>query len=203
MVSVCRCTGPPVRMTFPSGPFFPPMTVPGTVPCSVFFPVPRYAGAVPPPGRFPVACKWSYSSGHVHLLRHYPGISLPDMTPVSFPEKNNLRSYSFWQPLKRLTIRGEYFSSGILPVETYSSTAVRSDVEARYRLTNKFSLYMSTNYLSDRYRTPRSLYTRGTSAGVAYQLSDRFLLKAGASYQYNTVLRKWEWIYMTGLVFCF
>ncbi len=62
---------------------------------------------------------------------------------------------------------------------------------------------MSTNYLSDRYRTPRSLYTRGTSAGVAYQLSDRFLLKAGASYQYNTVLRKWEWIYMTGLVFCF
>lgn len=46
------------------------------------------------------------SSGHVHLLRHYPGISLPDMTPVSFPEKNNLRSYSFWQPLKRLTIRG-------------------------------------------------------------------------------------------------
>lgn len=62
---------------------------------------------------------------------------------------------------------------------------------------------MSTNYLSDRYRTPRSLYTKGASAGVAYQLSDRFLLKAGASYQYNTVLRKWEWIYMTGLVFCF
>ena len=106
-------------------------------------------------------------SGHAHLLRHYPGISLPSMPP------------------------------------TYSSTTVRSDVEARYRLTNKFSLYMSTNYLSDRYRTPRSLYTRGTSAGVAYQLSDRFLLKAGASYQYNTVLRKWEWIYMTGLVFCF
>ncbi len=142
-------------------------------------------------------------SGHVHLLRHYPGISLPDMTPVSFPEKNNLRSYSFCQPFETVDNKGEYFSSGILPVETYSSTAVRSDVEARYRLTNKFSLYMSTNYLSDRYRTPRSLYTRGTSAGVAYQLSDRFLLKAGASYQYNTVLRKWEWIYMTGLVFCF
>ena len=39
-------------------------------------------------------------SGHVHLLRHYPGISLPDMTPVSFPEKNNLRSYSFCQPFE-------------------------------------------------------------------------------------------------------
>lgn len=34
-------------------------------------------------------------SGHVHLLRHYPGISLPGMPPVPFPEKNNLRSYSF------------------------------------------------------------------------------------------------------------
>ena len=43
-------------------------------------------------------------SGHAHLLRHYPGISLPSMPPVPFPEKNNLRSYSFWQPLKRLTI---------------------------------------------------------------------------------------------------
>ena len=65
-------------------------------------------------------------SGHVLLLRHYPGISLPGMPPVPFPEKNNLRSYSFWQPLKRLTIRGDYFSSGILPVETYSSTAASS-----------------------------------------------------------------------------
>ena len=36
-------------------------------------------------------------SGHAHLLRHYPGISLPSMPPVPFPEKNNLRSYSFWQ----------------------------------------------------------------------------------------------------------
>lgn len=90
-----------------------------------------------------------------------------------------------------------------LPVETYSSTTVRAGVEPRYRLTDRVSLYVSVNYLSERYRTPHSLYTRGAGVGVIYQLSDRLLWKSGTSYQYNTVLRKWEWIYMTGFIFCF
>ncbi|WP_455584947.1 hypothetical protein [Bacteroides sp.] len=138
------------------------------------------------------------------FLNYQPELPLPGGMPsFRFTKKNNFRSYSFWKPSNRLVIRGNYFSSGALPVETHSSFTVGSDVEARYKLTNRLSLHFSANYISDRYRTPRSLYTRGVGGGVSYQLSDRFQLKTGACYQYNTVLRKWEWMYLTGLVFCF
>lgn len=132
-----------------------------------------------------------------------PLLSLPDRVPMCFSRMNNLRSISLWKPFGKLTIRVNYCYSTSLPVETYSAYAVRSDVEASYKLANKFSIYLSTQYLSDRYRTPRGLYTRGISGGVTYHLSDKFQLKSGVSYQYNTVFRKWEWMYLTGFIFSF
>lgn len=132
-----------------------------------------------------------------------PNLSFPSSIPMYSPRMRNLRSISLWKPFGKLTIRGNYFSSTSLPVETYSAYTVRSDVEAGYKLTNNFSLYLSTQYLSDRYRTPRGLYTRGVSGGVTYHLSDKFQLKSGVSYQYNTVFRKWEWMYLTGFIFSF
>lgn len=137
------------------------------------------------------------------LIPPTPALSLPGMAPVHFPRTNNLRAVSLLRLSNKLTIQGESFSSGSLPVETYSAYSVRSDAELRYKLTDKFSLYLSTQYITDRYRTPRALYTRGIGSGITYQLSDKFLLKSGVSYQYNTVFRKWEWMYLTGFIFCF
>lgn len=146
-------------------------------------------------------------SGILHsnkaFVPHWPRPSLPGMTPIHFPKTNNLRSTSLWKPSGKLTIRGDYFSSGSLPVETYSAYSIRSEAEASYKLTKKLSLYLSTNYISDRYHTPRSLYTRGVGGGVTYHFSNSFQLKSGVCYQYNTVFRKWEWMYLTGFVFCF
>ena len=137
------------------------------------------------------------------FVPHWPRPSLPGMTPVRFSQTNQLRSLSLWKPSRRLTVRGDYFSSVSLPVETYSAYSVRSEAGADYKLTKKLSLYLSTNYISDRYHTPRSLYTMGTGGGVTYQFNNKFQLKTGVYYQYNTVLRKWEWMYLTGLIFCF
>lgn len=146
---------------------------------------------------------FNFSHSDKSFVSHWPIPSLPGMTSLQLLKANNLRSMSFWKPSKRLRFQGNYFSSGALPIETHSSFTVRADVEARYKLTNKFGLYFSTNYISDRYRTPRSLYTIGAGGGVTYQFSERFMLKTGAYYQYNTVFRRWEWMYLTGFLYCF
>ena len=137
------------------------------------------------------------------FVPHWAHPSLPGMIPVHFSQTNHLRSLSFWRPSRRLTVRGDYFSSGSLPVETYSAYSIQSEAEANYKLTKQLSLYLSTNYISDRYRTPRSLYTMGAGGGVTYQFTNKFQLKTGVYYQYNTIFRKWEWMYLTGVVFCF
>lgn len=137
------------------------------------------------------------------LTSRIPYPLLPRMAPVRFPRANNLHAVSFLKLSGKLGVERDYFSSASLPVETYSAYSVRSDVYASYRLANKLSFYLSTHYISDRYRTPRSLYTRGIGSGVSYQFSDKIQLKSGISYQYNTVFRKWEWMYLMGVIFSF
>lgn len=118
-------------------------------------------------------------------------------------ETHRVQSLSFWKPAQSFTLVGDYFSSSALPVETFSAYTVRSNAEVNYKLTGKAAIYFSTSYVSDRYRTPRSLYTMGVSGGLTFQLSEHFRLKSGVYYQYNTVFRQWEWSCLAGFIYCF
>ncbi len=77
------------------------------------------------------------------------------------------------------------------------------NVTPKFKLTDKWSLSLSTNSVSDRHRSLRNLYTVGVDGGLTYGLTKNFQLKAGGHYQYNIALHRWEWACMTGITFSF
>lgn len=163
----------------------------------------RQPGTFNRPSIFPDLPDFKLHSSDKLLFPYTSRLPLLGLIPVHIPRMHNLNRISISILSDKLTIHGDYLSSGSFPMETYSAYSIHSDTELRCKLANKLSFGISTHYISDRYHTLRSLYARGVGVGINYQLSDKFLLKSGVSYQYNTVFRKWEWMYLTGLIFCF
>lgn len=79
------------------------------------------------------------------------------------------------------------------------------DLRINYKLMNQLSLELSGCYIADKYRNPKIsdnlLYRSEIATNLSYSITKNLKIKSGMQYMYNPVTGRWEYVYMTGIVF--
>lgn len=113
---------------------------------------------------------------------------------------------TIWKPNNKLSIRGENVRFQNTSVFT-PKNITGINIKASYKITNRLSANIYGYYIANDYKNPTimqsTLYRSEIGTNLSYNITKNLKIRAGMQYQYNTITRRWEYMFCTGIALAF
>lgn len=124
--------------------------------------------------------------------------------PIFKPYTNTiLFDKSFiWKPIEGITLenkRYNYMDVG----KSFPNGTKDLDIEMNYKLNRKLSLEFSGYYKKYPVMSPAGFYQSEIQTNLSYNIAKNIKIKTGMQYGYNPLTKRWENMYMAGIIIDF
>lgn len=113
---------------------------------------------------------------------------------------------AIWKPNNKLSIEGEN-----IRFQNTSAFTPRNltgiNTKASYNITNRLSANIYGYYIANDYKNltimQSTLFRSEIGTDLSYNITKNLKIKTGMQYQYNTITRRWEYMFRTGIALLF
>lgn len=113
---------------------------------------------------------------------------------------------TIWKPNNKLSIGGENIRFKNTSVFT-PNNLTGINTRASYNITNRLSANIYGYYIVNDYMNPTimqsTLFRSEIGTDLSYNITKNLKIRAGMQYQYNTITRRWEYMFCTGIALLF
>lgn len=113
---------------------------------------------------------------------------------------------TIWKPNNKLSIGGENIRFQNTSVFT-PKNLTGINTKASYNITNRLSVNIYGYYIVNDYMNPTimqsTLFRSEIGTDLSYNITKNLKIRAGMQYQYNTITRRWEYMFCTGIALLF
>lgn len=158
----------------------------------------------------------NYEYSNRILQPSIPSLSLQDkLEPLFNSEQLQLKKtyklfksveQTIWKPSNKLSIGGENIRFQNTSVFT-PKNLTGINTKASYNITNRLSANIYGYYIANDYKSPTimqsTLFSSEIGTDLSYNITKNLKIRAGMQYQYNTITRRWEYMFCTGIALLF
>lgn len=163
-------------------------------------------------------------SMNLRNYEYFNGILQPSISPLSFQDKlkplfnsEQLQlkkpyklfksvEQTIWKPNNKLSIEVENIRFQNISVFT-PKNLTGINTKASYNITNRLSANIYGYYIANDYKSltimQSTLFRTEIGTDLSYNITKNLKIKTGMQYQYNTITRRWEYMFRTGIALLF